>query len=385
MKNIWKILKLAAVVAVIAALVYQFKFAPVSVTPHTIQRATIVDEVMGTGTLEARVETTVSPKIAGRVVELLIDQGQRVVQGDVLVRLHDEELQQQLAIAEANVDAASAAIERLKADKERAVAVYAQARTSHDRVRSLMDKKAASRDDVDKAIEALAVAESGVSRAEAGITEGQKELVAAERTAQYHSARLQDTEIRAPFDGLIVKRSREPGDVVVPGSSILTLISTDELWIRAWIDETEMSKLQTDQPSRVIFRSEPTGSYYGKVARLGREADRETREFIVDVRVLELPKNWAVGQRAETFVNVAQREDALVLPARLLINRDGSSGVFVNEDRTAVWREVKLGIRSRDAVEVIEGLSEGDIVVTPVKPSTELTDGRSVRLSEGQR
>ncbi len=103
-----------------------------------------------------------------------------------------------------------------------------------------------------KAIESLAVAETGVSRAEAAIAEGQKELVAAEKTLEYHRARLHDTMVLASFDGLVVKRSREPGDVLVPGSSVLTLISTDEVWISAWIDETKMARLQTDQSARVV-------------------------------------------------------------------------------------------------------------------------------------
>lgn len=80
----------------------------------------------------------------------------------------------------------------------------------------------------------------------------------------------------APFDGLIVARQREAGDVVVPGSSILTLISTDLLWIRAWVDETEMSRLAESQSARVVFRSEPERAYPGRVLRLGREADRES-------------------------------------------------------------------------------------------------------------
>jgi len=102
----WTLLKAILVVALIAGVVYQWKFSPLAVRSHTVQRGGIVAEVMGTGTLEARVSATISPKIAGRVVEILVDQGQRVTVGDVLVRLDDDELNQQVAIADANVDAA---------------------------------------------------------------------------------------------------------------------------------------------------------------------------------------------------------------------------------------------------------------------------------------
>ncbi len=375
---VWWALKPVVLLSVIGGIIYWVKFAPVSVSTHSIQRGSIVAEVMGTGTLEARVKATVSPKISGRIGEVLVDQGDRVSAGDLLVRLDDEELQQQVAIAQANVEAARAAIERLKTDKTRANAVFEQAQKSHDRVQALIGQNAVSQDDVDKAIEALAIAVVGISRAEAAITEGQKELISAEKTLEYHRARLQDTEIRAPFDGLIVKRHREPGDVVVPGSSMLTLIATEELWISAWVDETEMSRVQQDEVARVLFRSEPDRSYPGTVTRLGREADRETREFIVDVRVLELPMNWAVGQRAEAMIEVAEKADVIVLPAKLLVNRGGEPGVFLDHAGVATWRPVTVGLRSRDALEVLAGLQAGDVVITPTDLRTSLSHGQWV-------
>ena len=378
MQKLWFILKLVLLAGVIGTIVYLIWFSPLSVTAHTAQKGLLIAEVMGTGTLEARVETTISPKISGRIVEVMADQGIRVTEGDLLVRLDDAELKQQVEIAQANLDATSAAIVRLTTDKDRAAAVYNQAKKSNERILVLVQKNASSQDDADKAVEALAVAEAGVSRAEAAIAEGQKEIVAAEKTLEYHRARLHDTKIVAPFDGLIVKRNREPGDVVVPGSSILTLISTDELWIRAWVDETEMARLKTDQSARVLFRSEPDKAYPGKVVRLGREADRETREFIVDVLVLELPAYWAVGQRAEAFIEITRKDDVLLLPASLIVKRDDATGVFIDRDGVAAWRPISVGVRSRDTVEVLEGLSEGDSVITSKNSKMVITDGRKV-------
>lgn len=374
----WRWLKVVAVLAVVAAVIFWLRFTPVPVQAHTATRGAIVAEVMGTGTLEARVEATISPKISGRLMELYADQGDRVAAGDLLVRMDDEEWRQQVAIAEANVDASTAAIARLNTDKNRSVAVYEQAKKSHDRTQTLVAQNAVSRDEVDKAVETLAVAEAGVSRAEAAIAEGQTEKVAAEKTLQYHRARLRDTEIRAPFDGLIVRRQREPGDIVAPGGSVLTLISTDQLWIRAWVDETEMARLAPQQSARVVFRSQAEQSFPGLVARLGREADRETREFIVEVSVLELPNNWAVGQRAEVFINAGETSDAVVLPTKFLIRQTQGSGVFVAVDGHATWRPLTLGIRGRDAVEVREGLQPGDVVITPISQRTALRDSQRV-------
>jgi HlyD family secretion protein len=227
-------------------------------------------------------------------------------------------------------------------------------------------------------MEALSVAEAGLSRAEAAVTEGQKERITAEKSLDYQRARLADTEITAPFDGLIVRRHRGPGDVVTTGSAILTLISTDELWITAWVDETEMLKLHAGQKARVAFRSEPDRTYPGSVARLGKEADRETREFVVDVRVLTRPTNWAVGQRAEVFIETDRNDNALLLPASYIARREQESGVFVEVNGTADWRSISIGVRGREMVEVSDGLAADDVIVRPTEPRVMLTAGRRV-------
>lgn len=375
---VWRILKVVVAVAAIVALAYWVRLAPVSVAQHQVVRGRIVADVMGTGTLEPHIKATVSSKISGRIAQVLVDQGCQVTKGQLLVRLDDEELKQQVAIAQANREAAQAAINRLKTDKERATAVFDQAKKSHVRVDSLIAKNAISREDFDRAVEALSVAQAELSRAEAAITEGHKELIVAEKTLEYHRARLADTQISAPFDGLIVSRQRDPGDVVVPGSSILTLISTDELWISAWVDETEISKLGEKQPARIVFRSEPGHSYAGGVVRLGREADRETREFIVDVRVFELPENWAVGQRAEVYIETDRKDSAVLMPAKYVVRRGDQAGAFVETNGSAKWRPLELGLRSTDTVEVTEGLEPGEAVVVPSDPRNRLRDSQRI-------
>ena len=94
-------------------------------------------------------------------------------------------------------------------------------------------------------------------------------MIEAERSLAYRKALLADTEIVAPFEGLIVQRHRDPGDIAVPGTAVLSLISTKELWITAWVDETEMSRVAVGQPARVVFRSEPDHAYHGEVDAVG--------------------------------------------------------------------------------------------------------------------
>ena len=374
----WRGMQIAFLVLVLGGVMYWLKLSPVKVVEHRIERGSIVAEVMGTGTLEAHLKTTVSSKISGRIIAVLVDQGDWVTEGQLLVRLDEDELKQQVAIAQADWDVTKENIARLNADKESAKAVLDQAKNTHERVKTLFVKDLVSRDEMDQAIEALMVAQAGLSRAEAAITEGQKQVIVAEKTYKYRRANFADAQIKSPFDGLIVRRQHDPGDVVVPGSIILTLISNAELWISAWVDETEMAKLEEGQAARVVFRSEPDRFYPGKVVRLGREADRETREFIVDVGVLQLPKNWAVGQRAETYIQTAHKDDATLLPPEYVIWQEGRPGVFIRRDSQAEWRVIHIGLRSKEMIEVTKGLEPGETIVRPADPGNTLHDGHRI-------
>jgi HlyD family secretion protein len=159
----------------------------------------------------------------------------------------------------------------------------------------------------------------------------------------------------------------------------MQIISLDELWISAWVDETAMPALAEKQQAQIIFRSEPARSYSGIVSRLGRETDRETREFLVDVHITEMPKNWTIGQRAEVFIETSHQDNALLLPSDFLMQKGGKSGVFVDADGKAQWREVTPGLRGKNQVSITLGLSAGDeIVRPPLAASPALTEGQRI-------
>jgi HlyD family secretion protein len=364
--------------AVVAFAVYRLKFAPVPVMAHKVVSGPVVAEVMGTGTLEARIKTTISPRIHERLAEVLVDQNDAVKTGQLLARLDDGELKMLVEVAEAARVAARASLERVKTDEARALAVVKLARLDHKRSSDLLTNQISSLADFDKAVAQLNVGEADVKRSQAAIVEAESEVVTAEKNLAYQKERLTYTQLRSPYDGLVVRRDRDPGGVVVPGGSLLQLISTNEIWIAAWVDETAMTGLATGQYARVVFRSEPAKSYPGEVARLGRETDRETREFLVDVRVRELPKTWTVGQRAEVFIETGRKSEALVIPQRVVQWREGKPGVFVNERGKARWRAVTLGLRGRETVEVTQGVSAGEQVVAP-------REARQPALSDGLR
>lgn len=371
--------KIAAVVAVVGGLLYWRHWAPVIVESHVVERGALASEVMGTGTLEARTQTMISPKIAGRILELTVDEGAKVTAGQKLVSLDDAELQQQVAIAAANVEVAESNIDRLESDLARAEAVVKQATSSHDRKVSLASQSAISREELDQSLEALTVAQAGLGAAESAIVQGKKSLLAAQELLAYHKARLSDTLIQTPFEGLVIKRRREVGDIVVPGTNILTLISMDSLWISAWVDETEIAKLRLEQPSRIVFRSEPQRSFLGKVVRIGREADRETREVIVDVELLERPEYWAIGQRAEVYIENGRSEDALTMPLKFCELEGNKATIFIEQSGVAKVQTVDVILRARDRIAVSNGVNEGDVLLRS-SDGAKLRDGQKVRL-----
>lgn len=358
--------------------VYKFKFAPVPVIAHTVARGAIVGEVMGTGTLEARVTTTIGARIQERLTEVLADQGDTVRKDQLLARLDDSEVRQQVAVAAATLAAARSTAERVFADLGRSEAVLALARLDHERTSGLLATKSVSKSDADKTAEVLRIAEVDIKRSNAAIAEAQGQVVMAEKNLLYREEQLAFTEIHAPYDGLIIRRDRDPGDVLVPGASLMQVIALGEIWVSAWVDETAMPMLATGQPARLIFRSEPDRSYPGTVSRLGRETDRETREFQVDVLVTEMPKNWTIGQRAEAFIEIGREADAVLLPPAFVVWKAGRAGVFVDEAGRATWRDVTPGLRSTQHLAIIEGLNAGEQVVRP-------PDGQKAALTDGQR
>jgi HlyD family secretion protein len=376
--RIRKLVPWLLVAAVIAFAVYRLKFSPVPVIAHKLSTGEVRGEIMGTGTLEARVKTTISPRIQERLAEVLVDQGDWVKGGQLLARLDDSETRQQVAIAEATLSAARATVERVRADETRAQAVLQQSKLDHRRTTELLAGKIAAQADFDKAVEALHVAEADLKRAESAIVEAERQVLTAEKNLLYQKEHLTFTEMRSPFDGLVTRRDRDAGGIVVPGASVLQVVATNEIWVSAWVDETATAGLRIGQPASVIFRSEPAKRYAGEVARLGREADRETREFVVDVRVKQLPENWTIGQRAEVLIESGCKTDVLLLPNQFIQWRENKPGVFVHDHGLACWRSISVGLRGAREVEALQGLSTGEQIIRSV-------EGQKQPLADGQR
>ena len=375
-----KSIKLILVVAVIAAIVYKVKFAPTLVISHPVTQEHITDEVMGSGALDAKIKMIISSRISGRLEKVLVDQGDLVKKGQLVATLDDNILKQNIQVAEASLSTAKSSAEKVQRDLEIEEAVLANAVKTYNRQKSLVATGATSQGIFDKASESLKTSQARHSRAKTAVIEARDKINEASQILTLNKEQLEDAQIRAPFDGKIVKRERDPGNIIVPGTSILSMVSTDVLWIRAWVDETALSKIKVGQPSRIVFRSDPKNEYPGKVARIGSEVDRETREFIVDVFVNKLPTNWAIGQRAEVFIKAGEKENTLTIPETMVQWRDHAPGVFVNQSGKAIWTPVEIGLQGGGKVEILKGLSADDSVVRPLTAKKHLTPGTRIKI-----
>lgn len=142
-------MRVGLVLLVVGVVVFRLRFATTPVRWASVDRGGVTSEVLGTGTLEARIAATISPKISGRLAEVLVDEGDRVAAGQLLARLDDLEWRGQVAVAEAGLQAAMATVDRVRADEARAQAVLRLAQLSHDRAVGLREANVAAESDLD--------------------------------------------------------------------------------------------------------------------------------------------------------------------------------------------------------------------------------------------
>ena len=320
--------------------------APVAVEQPT--RGPVVEEVFGTGTLESKIVVGISAKIVGKVTEVLVDQGDAVTAGQSLARLEARDFEDNVRVAEAKLAQADAELAKAKLDWERARALF-EGRT-------------------------ISQAQLDAAQTDYRITESRRNTASAELGVA--RARLGDTVITSPIAGLVITRNLETGSTVVPGSPIFRVADTKLLWMRAQVDEREAGKLELGQPARVMFRACGHTPIAGTLARLAQEADRVTEERQIDVAVERLPKNFFVGQKADVFIEVARRDNALRVPKSAIVN----AGVLIVAHGRAQWRAVKLGLAGRDTVEVLEGLRDREIVVVnPLAGKKPIATGQRIK------
>ena len=248
-----KLLVLAVVVMGVAALVYLRFVRPIPARTHTVERGDVAVLVHGRGTVESRREAQLGFDLVGRISDVLVDEGDRVELGQPLAHLAPDQFEAELRTATSGKAAAQAAIKRLDIDLRRAREALAFAEAEEQRMRSLVDGGAVPARDLDLAVEQTLLASAAVDRVVAQRSEATRAL----ETAGGHETERRIVSLRsvmvAPFDAIVVRRFRDPGDVVTVGATVLRVVAMDRLWVRAWVDETALAQLSEGDPVEVTL------------------------------------------------------------------------------------------------------------------------------------
>jgi HlyD family secretion protein len=375
-----KILKPLIFIIIVGGIICWYKFSSVLVETFKITPGNMTSVVMGTGTLDTKVKIILSSKISGRIETIFTDQGFKITKGQLLATLDDEPLKLQSEVAKAQLITAKSTLNKLKTELDYTKAVLDNAMIHYNRAKKLVAQDVISQKNLDNATRYRGTATASYNNAQEAIIEAENKVFEAKEISRLRKSQLDETQITAPFDGLITKKIRDPGDIVIPGSAIFKLISTKIIWISAWVEETNLAKIKVGQSAKIIFRSEPEHSYPGKVTRIGNQVDIETREFIVDVTIDKLPINWAIGQRAEVYIDTEKKENVLFVPEKYINWQKNATGVFVDDNSHSFWQQVETGIRGNGMIEIIKGIKKDDTILIPADSKHQLFNNARIKI-----
>ncbi len=355
-----RLLQVTVPVLLVAGLGLVLRGWPVEAAGRRVEAGTVVDEVLGVGLLEGAREVRVAFEAPGRVTALAVDEGAMVQAGDLLGILDVSDAARDLAVVRSSEGAAEAAVERARAELERARLGAQRAAADRARADRLFEGGVTAASAHEAAVERDLSAQAEERALESALRQAEQGREGAARSRAIRSAQVADGQLMSPVTGLVVDRAVEAGQLVGAGTPAFTIVAIDTMHVAAWVDETALGRLAVGQPARVLFRSEGERAFAGTVSRIGREVDRQTHELQVEVTVHELPKNFAVGQRADAWIELGRREEVPSVPRGWC-----EQTCTVVEDGRVVSRTVTLGLVGRGAVEVVAGLAAGDMVLAP--------------------
>ena len=335
------------------------------------------------GYVTARLQATVSAKITGKVTEVLIEEGMKVREGAVLARLDDTEARAALSLAQAQLAAARSQLAEIQAQLE-------QAERDYVRQQGLYDRQLVSPQSLDAAL-----AQRDMLRAR--LAAAREQVKVAQESVRVAQVQLDNCVIRAPFSGVVVAKSAQPGEMISPISAgggftrtgIGTIVDMDSLEIQVDVNESYINRVAPGQPVEATLNAYPDWKIPGEVIAIIPSADRN--KATVKVRVALRQKDRRIlpdmGVRV-SFLSApsapgappAGRAGVLVPAAAVRV--EGKAGVvFVFADDKVQRRSVTLGQSVGADRQVLSGLSAGERVV--LSPPASLGDGTAVKLAAG--
>lgn len=361
------------------------------------------------GYVVARRRAVVSAKIQGRLARLNVEEGSRVEEGEIFARLESADFEAavsrsraQLQRAEAQISGARAQVTSAEAAIARAEADQAEAERQMKVAQRLSNDQLVPTDQLDATQSRVKVSMAAVGQARAELIRARADLerAVAERAQAvadvgYNDALLQNTFIRAPFTGTVVKKMAEVGESVAPippgvnistaSGAIVALADLDTLEVEVDVAEANVARLQPNQPAEVIVEAFSDRKYKGVLRQIIPTADRTRATVMVKVTILDKDSNLKPEMSAKvTFiepqVSVAKAtvERVVSIPKTAVVTVDGKSRVFTVVNGIAEARDVTIGGARQDRVIVTAGLDGQETVIA--QPPASLKGGARVRI-----
>jgi HlyD family secretion protein len=343
-------------------------------------------EIFGLGTTEAKVVSRVGFEAAGTIHQLNADHGDRVAKGMVLARLNSREQEAKVEQARASLVQMEAAIRQADATVKRAEANLQQKRQISERRQELLGRASASQEAADEARATSEIAAADLAQAQGAADVARANLQQAQAFLLAEEARLAKYILHAPFDAVVIVRSRELGAMVNPGEAVLTLVDPATTWVLTYVGEARAGRIRIGQKAKITLRSMPEQKFNGRVARIQIESDRVNEEWRIEVTCDDCNNDIHLGEQAEVLIAVAQLDQALLVPQAAISGLQGNHGVvWTVEDGRLARRGVMLGQRTVEGRwEIAGGLPKEAMIVTA--PQTGLREGRAVNVtSEGTK
>jgi RND family efflux transporter MFP subunit len=335
----------------------------VVVQPVVIDTARSV--VLGTVTVNADYSTEIRAGEGGRLLDVLIDEGDEVVEGDVVAQIDPRDLELELEARQIDLDLARRQLEVVN-PKQFSVEV---AQESLDEVKRLFDLGQRSDRQVKEAERNLRKAQGDLELSELTANTNIKRL---ENGIQVMNRRLEKMNIRSSIDGIIEDVLSEKGDLIGSGAPIASIISKKRVVV-AEVSEEQFAGIRLGQKAVVRFLSLGGELYDAEVTKIFPSADPDTQRYSVQLEVGISQDLLVPGLTGEVTITVGERANARIIPTRALVG----DYVFVYVDGRLDFRQIVYGYRSLIQVEILEGLEEGDLVVTEgldiIKPGDRVT------------
>ncbi len=376
----WPWLGALAIVALAGALWYVVEPHPVAVettpivTTYPSQQFVVLN---ATGYVVAQRKAAIASKATGRLEWLGVTEGSRVKAGEVIARLDNRDVVAQAQSAEANVRAARAMLAQAQAEA-------ADAAASLKRSRDLFAKGFVSQSALDTATMREDSAVAGVANARAAIG-------VAEANARNAEVAVDYTLIRAPFDGVILSKSANVGDMVTPFSSaadskgaVVAMADMSTLEVEADVSESSLAKISVGQPCEITLDALPDARFRGRISRIVPTVDRakatvmtKVRFDAIDPRVL--PEMSAKVSFLSQDVTPEQQKPLLAVTLDALAARDGKTAVFVVRDGKAIEVPVTPGAHIGELVAIAGAVKSGEKAV--LKPGPDLKTDTLVKVA----